>query len=54
MKKQAWDEIVTLINTSHPIVVRTKAECEKRWYTVLSKAKERISSYKHGVVGTGE
>ena len=43
MKKQSWNEIVSLINKSHPMVVRTKAECEKRWYTVLSKAKERIS-----------
>jgi len=54
MKQDALNETVTLINASHAMVARTRAECEKRWYTVLSKAKERISSYKKGVVGTGE
>lgn len=54
MKKQAWDEITNLINASHPMVVRTKEECEKRWYTVQSKAKERITNYARRMVGTGE
>ncbi|XP_045115791.1 uncharacterized protein LOC123507180 [Portunus trituberculatus] len=53
MKHEAWDEIAYLITASHPMVIRTKAECEKRWYTVQSKAKESIAKYKKGVVGTG-
>ena len=53
-KQQTWDDIASLINASHPMVHRTKADIEKRWYKVLSKAKETLFKYKEGVTGTGK
>ena len=53
-KKQAWDTIAQQINASFPLVVRTSEGCEKRWYVLLSKAKEEIAAHNRESSRTGE
>ena len=53
-KEEAWEEITAIINASDPLVIRTKDQCQKRWYTVQSKAKEKITAYKKAQTGTGK
>ena len=51
-KKAAWADIAAHINEAFS-VGRTPEDCERRWYSVQSKSRQKISSMKKHHRGTG-
>ncbi|XP_064197166.1 myb/SANT-like DNA-binding domain-containing protein 4 [Anguilla rostrata] len=52
-KKEVWKQIADSINASFSSTIRSPQECEKKWYNVLSKAHQEISTVKKATSGTG-
>ncbi|KAJ7993491.1 hypothetical protein DPEC_G00272970 [Dallia pectoralis] len=52
-KKQIWERIAQTINGAFPLLMRTREDCEKRWYVLQSKAREEIAAHKRGSSRTG-
>lgn len=48
-KKLAWDSIRDGINASFTHVLRSTADCERRWYSVLRKARKDLASYNYQI-----
>lgn len=53
-KRAAWDQVSDGMNAAFPNVIRSAADCERRWYTVLRKGRKDLSSYKKQCTGTGK
>ncbi|XP_046573600.1 uncharacterized protein LOC124281690 [Haliotis rubra] len=52
-KKMTWMSITESINASHPHVIRSNEEVEKKWYNLLSKSRQEIAAYRRGTTATG-
>ncbi|XP_030271960.1 uncharacterized protein LOC115581168 [Sparus aurata] len=52
-KKQAWEDISNQLNTSQTFSHRSPADCEKKWYNVLSKSRSEIAAFKACSMRTG-
>ncbi|KAJ8384434.1 hypothetical protein AAFF_G00205670 [Aldrovandia affinis] len=52
-KKEAWESIRMEINSAFPLLPRTTDECEKRWFSLQSHARQEIAEYKRQTAATG-
>ncbi|KAK3887403.1 hypothetical protein Pcinc_008519 [Petrolisthes cinctipes] len=52
-KLDAWDSIANQLHEAYPDSDRTVKECQKRWQTIQSAAKTRITRYNQALIGTG-
>ncbi|XP_030267612.1 uncharacterized protein LOC115590188 [Sparus aurata] len=52
-KKQAWEDIGNQLYTSQAFSHLSPADCEKKWYNVLSKSRPEIAAFKACSMRTG-
>ncbi len=51
--KKAWEDIANQLYASQAFCHRSPADCEKKWYNVVSKSRTEIAAFKACSMHTG-